>query len=147
MNEKPNLSSNPNVFEWLAIHRNCDDFEPVKCTDEPLTEPFDGSNIYERFERLLVLAARVERGEEVFHDSEKSLEPIRGNWGKIYEERARGFAAGSTYSRTARSPDPASQAGFSIPRKVLKVLIDEFAQCAQKIESTEQSNSSQTAPN
>ena len=87
--------------------------------------PFDALNESERVARVLQLAARVERGEAVFHPAEKTLAPIQGLRVKIYEQRPRGLAQASYYERPGKR-GPVLKGGLFYPKQNLKKALAAF---------------------
>ena len=67
------------IFDKDLSREEFENFHPKNPTDNPMTEPFDGLDMEAREKRVRQLAARVQRGEAVFHESEKLLMDSKAN--------------------------------------------------------------------
>ena len=75
--------------------QECYDFEPKPVTDEPCFG-FDALDQGARYDRVRQLAARVERGEHVFHpDEAPDFMPTQQRGVNTFIEYSRGYSATS----------------------------------------------------
>ena len=75
--------------------QECYDFQPKPVTDEPCFG-FDALDQGARYDRVRQLAARVERGEHVFHpDEAPELMPSNHQSVNTFIENSRGYSATS----------------------------------------------------
>ena len=69
-----------NVFDCMKKTGNCKAWEPRPTTGEPMPPDLD------RGSRVIILAARIKRGENLFFESEKSLESMIPRWEPVLNE-------------------------------------------------------------